>query len=62
MLCPRCKRNAIVYEPWSTDDLVAVCRSVRRCGWRMHMPNMSGMPQPILDRYVETYGASSLVE
>jgi len=60
MLCPRCVRNAIVYEPWGKNDLVAVCRAVRRCGWRMHMPKMARSSKNALDKYVQIHGPISL--
>lgn len=37
MICPMCARTSLVYEPWGAD-VVAVCRSVRRCGLRVCIP------------------------
>ncbi len=37
--CPSCARGTLIYERWNSKDVVAVCRHVRRCGFRMHIPN-----------------------
>lgn len=39
MICPRCKRTSVVWEEWGRNDVVAVCRSVRSCGFRSHIIN-----------------------
>ena len=38
MRCPRCDRAGLAFEPWP-EGAVAVCRHVRKCGWRMWIKN-----------------------
>jgi len=52
MLCPRCHTSSIVYRKYDKTDIVAVCRAVRRCGWRMFMPLVWGESKPTLDKIV----------
>jgi hypothetical protein len=52
MKCPRCERSGLAYEPWASRDLVAVCMHVRRCGFRLHIPNGVELNQDRRETYV----------
>ena len=38
MKCPRCKMGAIEMVPFGKNEIVAVCRHVRKCGLRILVP------------------------
>lgn len=54
--CPKCGRGGVYYEPWGRKDYVAVCNFVRRCGWRMELPNSVHLSKKQRDKFVEVKG------
>lgn len=54
MICPLCARTSLVYEPWGVD-VVAVCRSVRRCGLRVRIPGGTRLSTPRREAYVRAH-------
>ena len=33
-ICPRCNMAGVIFQKWERNDVVAICRHLRKCGYR----------------------------
>lgn len=54
-VCPRCNMAGVVLAPWGAGDLAAICRHVRRCGYRRHIPGGASMSSAQVGEYLRAH-------